>query len=96
MVESIVAVVLGWYLLASVACLAVYAADKRAARRRQHRVSERTLLMLGLAGGWPGALLGQRWLRHKCVKQPFLAWFWLTVALNLALLGGLAYGWQQR
>jgi uncharacterized membrane protein YsdA (DUF1294 family) len=40
--------------------------------------------MLGLFGGWPGAVLAQQWLRHKTVKQPFRQMFWLTVALNIA------------
>lgn len=88
--ETTIAMLLGWYLLASAACLAVYAIDKRAARRKQPRISERTLLMLGLAGGWPGALMGQRWLRHKSVKQPFLTWFWLTVAINVCVVGYFA------
>ena len=89
--ETTIAMLLGWYLLASVICLAVYAIDKRAARRKQQRIPERTLLMLGLAGGWPGALIGQRVLRHKSVKQPFLTWFWLTVTFNICAVALLAY-----
>jgi len=74
------------YTVGSVACFIAYAADKRAAIRQQRRTSERALLLLGLAGGWPGALLAQQWLRHKSSKASFLAWFWLTVVLNLAML----------
>lgn len=74
------------YLLASVVCFIAYAIDKRAAIRQQQRTPERTLLLLGLAGGWPGALLAQHYLRHKCSKTSFLAWFWLTVLANLAAL----------
>jgi uncharacterized membrane protein YsdA (DUF1294 family) len=72
------------YVLASVACFALYALDKAAARRGGRRTPERHLLLLGLAGGWPGALLAQQWLRHKTVKTPFKHVFWLTVAVNLA------------
>jgi uncharacterized membrane protein YsdA (DUF1294 family) len=72
------------YVLASVACFALYARDKAAALRSGRRTPERDLLLLGLAGGWPGALLAQRWLRHKTVKLPFRYWFWLTVGVNLA------------
>ena len=72
------------YVLASVVCFALYARDKAAARRGDRRTPERDLLLLGLAGGWPGALLAQRWLRHKTVKMPFRALFWLTVGVNLA------------
>jgi uncharacterized membrane protein YsdA (DUF1294 family) len=72
------------YVLASVACFALYARDKAAARRGDRRTPERDLLLLGLAGGWPGALLAQHWLQHKTVKLPFRTMFWLTVGVNLA------------
>lgn len=77
-----------YYLVASLVCFTAYARDKSAARRRMRRTPERRLLWLGLAGGWPGGWLAQHWLRHKTVKLPFRHWFWLTVVLNVAALGG--------
>lgn len=73
------------YLLASGACFIAYAIDKAAARSRSRRTPERTLLLLGLAGGWPGAVLAQQWLRHKSAKASFRAKFWVTVLLNSAV-----------
>ena len=72
------------YLLLSALCFASYALDKSAARRGERRTPESRLLVLGLLGGWPGAVLAQQWLRHKTVKQPFRRMFWLTVAANVA------------
>jgi uncharacterized membrane protein YsdA (DUF1294 family) len=73
------------YLAASALCFAAYARDKSAARARgRRRTPERTLLLLGLAGGWPGAVLAQQWLRHKSAKASFRAKFWITVLLNVA------------
>jgi uncharacterized membrane protein YsdA (DUF1294 family) len=72
------------YLAASLLCFALYASDKSAARRGARRTPERTLLALGLLGGWPGAVLAQQWFRHKTAKLSFRAAFWCTVALNLA------------
>ena len=72
------------YAGASIGCFLVYALDKSAAREGLWRTPERTLLLLGLACGWPGAVLAQAWLRHKSAKPAFQWWFWLTVALNLA------------
>ena len=62
----------------------IYAIDKAAARAQRRRTPESTLHLLALAGGWPGALLAQKWLRHKSVKQPFRTVFWLTVVINVA------------
>lgn len=72
------------YGAASVVTFAVYAMDKAAARRGGRRTPENTLYLLSLAGGWPGALLGQVLLRHKSAKMPFRIVFWITVAGNVA------------
>ena len=79
----------GAYGLASIACFIAYAVDKSAAIGRRRRIPERTLLLMGLAFGWPGGWLAQRWLRHKSIKTSFLIKFWLTAALNLLAAGGL-------
>lgn len=77
----------GLYLAASVVSFIVYAADKSAAAKGAWRTRESTLHLLSLAGGWPGALLAQQFLRHKSTKQTFRQVFWATVVLNvLALL----------
>lgn len=70
------------YVTLSVITFAAYAIDKSAAVRRRARVPERTLLLLGLLGGWPGGLLAQQSLRHKTRKQPFRLLFWLSVLLH--------------
>jgi len=38
--------------------------------------------LLGLAGGWPGAIVAQQVLRHKSNKVSFRSAFWVTVMLN--------------
>lgn len=74
------------YLLCSALALLFYGWDKFCARRGWRRVPENTLHLLGLIGGWPGALLAQQWFRHKTVKTRFRVLFWLTVAANLTVL----------
>ena len=39
-----------------------------------------------LIGGWPGAFLAQKALRHKSIKQEFLTVFWVSVAVNCLTL----------
>lgn len=86
--RSFLAATVLYYLLASLVCFIAYARDKSAARRRTRRTPERSLLLMGLVGGWPGGWLAQRSLRHKTLKLPFRHWFWLTVGVNVAALGG--------
>lgn len=75
----------------------VYGQDKLAARQGWRRVRERTLHLLALCGGWPGAWLAQGVFRHKTVKPAFRRWFWLTVAMNvLALCAVVALNQTQR
>lgn len=56
-----------------------YALDKRRARAREWRISEAGLHVTELLGGWPGAFLAQRRLRHKCSKGSYQVMFWLIV-----------------
>lgn len=72
------------YVLASVFTYLAYADDKRAAQTGAWRTTERKLLFLGLAGGWPGGLIAQQRFRHKSKKGSFQAAYWLTVGLNCA------------
>jgi uncharacterized membrane protein YsdA (DUF1294 family) len=79
------------YLMSSLTCFAAYAIDKSAARHKSWRTPESSLLILGLVGGWPGALLAQQLLRHKSSKPSFQAKFKVTVALNLGMFAWLAW-----
>ena len=83
---------LPWLIgLASLVTAVLYAFDKRAAIRSEHRIAESTLHLAGLAGGWPGALLAQSLFRHKTVKRRFRQWFWCTVFLHCVTLAWLAW-----
>jgi uncharacterized membrane protein YsdA (DUF1294 family) len=67
----------------------VYAADKASAKRGGRRTPEKVLHALAVAGGWPGALLAQHFLRHKSAKARFRPVFWVTVLANVAALVAL-------
>jgi uncharacterized membrane protein YsdA (DUF1294 family) len=68
----------------SVIAVAAFWLDKRLAVRGARRIPERTLHLIELFGGWPGALLAQRIFRHKRGKPGFYLVTWLIVALHVA------------
>ncbi|WP_395673143.1 DUF1294 domain-containing protein [Phenylobacterium sp.] len=77
------------YLLAiNAVTYAAFAADKRAAVRRDRRWPERALLALAAAGGAAGGLLAMRRHRHKTRKAAFR----LGVPLILAAQAAAAVG----
>lgn len=78
-----------FYAVVSVIAYITYAIDKKAAIKNRRRVSEKTLHLLGVVGGWPGAFLAQQRLRHKTQKTAFQVTFWLTVVVNLVCAGWL-------
>ncbi len=81
--------IVAFYAVVSVIAYITYAIDKKAAIKNRRRVSEKSLHLLGVVGGWPGALLAQQRLRHKTQKTAFQVMFWLTVVVNLACAGWL-------
>jgi len=68
LLNSPLLLVLSGYLILSLVTFIVYAIDKSAARKGSWRIKESTLHILAFTGGWPGALLAQKTLRHKSVK----------------------------
>ena len=75
-----------WLVYAGLSVLTfmAYWQDKWSAQKGQWRTPEKTLQTMALAGGWPGALLAQQWLRHKSSKTRFQQEFWLMVLINVA------------
>jgi uncharacterized membrane protein YsdA (DUF1294 family)/cold shock CspA family protein len=71
----------GWFLVASWIADGLYVYDKQQAISKGWRVSEGSLHLAEFLGGWPGAFLAQRRLRHKCSKPSYQAYFWMIVLL---------------
>lgn len=82
--ETVLVFLAAFYLVISLITFIVYAIDKPASKKSTQRTPEKTLHLLALVGGWPGAMLAQKFLRHKTQKQSFRAVFWVTVVLNVA------------
>jgi len=69
---------------------AMFAWDKYSAINGQWRIPEKTLLMLALVGGTPGAIIAQQRLRHRTRKQPFRSQLILIAGLHVVLVVALA------
>jgi uncharacterized membrane protein YsdA (DUF1294 family) len=74
----------GWAFVA-------YGWDKRQATRQKRRISERYLQTLAALGGWPGAILGSRYFRHKTQKLAFRVVLAAITVGHLTL--AVSWGW---
>lgn len=95
---TVLYVVAAIYVIASIVTYFLYWRDKRVATRNSRRlkqtqrISERTLHTMELLGGWPGAFLAQRTLKHKSKKRPYQIVFWAIVVVHIILWGvGVGY-----
>ncbi|MCP4453375.1 MAG: DUF1294 domain-containing protein [Planctomycetes bacterium] len=68
-----------------------YGWDKRQARKQKRRIPEKRLHLLALAGGTPGAFLGQLTFRHKTRKKRFQIVFIGVVLLQMAVIATVIY-----
>jgi uncharacterized membrane protein YsdA (DUF1294 family)/cold shock CspA family protein len=89
LIERIPIILIEGYLFVSAITFIAYAIDKSAAKNNKWRTQESTLHLFSIAGGWPGAMLAQKSLRHKSKKEEFQNVFWCTVVINCSALGWL-------
>jgi len=80
-------------ILASAVAIVLYWWDKRTAQKNasagsppQRRIPERTLLLVSLLGGWPGAWWASQYFRHKTQKTSFRIRFWAAVFAHVAIV----------
>ncbi|MEA3188979.1 MAG: hypothetical protein QOD99_2809 [Chthoniobacter sp.] len=78
----------------SVITYVIYALDKTRAQAGHWRIPEMTLHLLAFAGGWPGAFVAQRRLRHKCSKTRFQIVFCVTVAVHQLVAADYLTEWK--
>ena len=73
------------YAVVSLTTFIAFALDKRRAQRDIRRIPEATLHLLELLGGFPGAFLAMKFLRHKNRKPRFIAITFAVAALHILL-----------
>lgn len=82
---------IGYALLVNILAYAMYALDKKYAKRRQWRIPEASLLTIALFGGSVGALLAMHFLRHKTKHKRFTVTVPILLILQAALVLGCFY-----
>ncbi len=87
--SSIQIYIIPYYIMISIFTFFIYSKDKDYAEAGSWRISEKTLHLLSILGGWSGALIAQDKLQHKSSKFSFKIVFFLTILLNLFLLFNL-------
>ena len=80
-------VVLIYMAVMSIIAFAVFGLDKYKARHNRWRIRERTLFLLALLGGAPGAYLGMKVFHHKTLHKNFKIGIPLIMLAQFALIG---------
>ena len=84
--DSIQTYIILYYIGISIFTFFIYSKDKDYAQNGSWRISENTLHILSILGGWSGALIAQNKLQHKSSKFSFKIVFFITILLNLFFL----------
>ncbi len=84
----------GYAFFMTIFTYGMYAHDKQLARAREWRLPEAALHLFELLGGWPGAFIAQRYIRHKSTKAAFKFTFWLIVLLHQFAALDFLLDWQ--
>jgi uncharacterized membrane protein YsdA (DUF1294 family) len=81
--EHIPTIIMVHLVSINIATFLLYGLDKRRAKYGGWRVPEATLHMFGLIGGTIGAMVGQKYFRHKTKKKAFKILFWVFFIIQI-------------
>ncbi|CAN5561317.1 hypothetical protein BH10PLA1_BH10PLA1_20040 [soil metagenome] len=90
---SMLQIILILYGVMSIVTFGAYGIDKRRAILSARRTPEKTLHLLELCCGWPGAIVGQLVFHHKTRKLRYQFVFIVIVAAHVAAWLAL-WRWQ--
>jgi len=75
----LIKIILLHYIVLSFVSAIMHAVDKRRAIKQRRRISERSLHSMELVGGWPGAVMMTRAIKHKTSKASYM---WTLYAIG--------------
>lgn len=77
---------LAFIIVESVILLVLMKMDKSRAKRKEWRISEKTLFTIAIFGGACGGVLGMYFFRHKTKHNSFAFGFPLLAAIHIYIL----------
>lgn len=80
-----------WLIICSICSFIQMGYDKRKAIKREWRVPEKSLWLLALIGGAPGAFLGMIVFRHKIKKMKLVVGFTLLMLIDFVIYGSFYF-----
>lgn len=87
----IYAIIIIYVVVANLAAFIAYGIDKRLAKSSHRRISERTLLLIAIAGGSIGAIAGMRTWRHKTQHAKFRYGLPIILVVQLVAISAIVY-----
>lgn len=86
-----ITILIMYFIVINISTFAVFAADKRKARRDGWRVKESTLLLLSFLGGAIGGILGMILCRHKIRSLKFKIFLPVFLIVQIIIVGTTIY-----
>ena len=62
------------FIIFNLITFVIFGIDKLLARMHRQRISEKSLLIMAIAGGSVGAVFAQKLFRHKTLKFRYILW----------------------
>ncbi|MGE7182600.1 DUF1294 domain-containing protein [Peribacillus sp. NPDC006672] len=83
----------GYMIITNIIGFAIMGVDKRKARNREYRISEKTLWFWAVIGGGTGSFLGMKHFRHKTKHAAFKWGLPILMILQIGLLTKIFIQW---
>lgn len=75
-----------YLIIINILSFVLYGIDKLKAIKRKERISERTLILIGILGGSIGSLIGMNLFRHKTKKLKFIISLPLILIIHIIVV----------